>query len=345
MSEHLTRDLDTGLAGAAGLLAALGGDPSALRCLEIMAIGAPAGIEEPFMLASDPGLGPRVGAALTDAAVRQGGRAFRLGGTVYAMLVPGRVPAGAAASSARAALADVGWEPGGGLLHGHVAVPIECSASVDAVRLAYRRMRARAAWHPLGPGRQVRDVLLQLLSERLPPGDQARRPQVTGHAVAIGRRVGHGTTDLDALVRAAELQDVGMLALPSALLEKRAPLTPAEWAIIRHHPIAGERIIAAAPALANVARIVRSCYERFDGTGYPDRLRAEAIPLSARIIAVCVAFDAMTSWRPYRAPLTASAALAELRRCARTQFDPRIVALFHEVVALPESAPRPKQAA
>jgi response regulator RpfG family c-di-GMP phosphodiesterase len=90
----------------------------------------------------------------------------------------------------------------------------------------------------------------------------------------------------------------------------------------------GARILAAAPALTPVARLVRSSYERYDGSGDPDALRAEAIPLGSRVIAVCVAYDAMTSPRPYRGPLPAATAFAELRRCAGRQFDPMVVAAF-----------------
>jgi HD-GYP domain-containing protein (c-di-GMP phosphodiesterase class II) len=111
--------------------------------------------------------------------------------------------------------------------------------------------------------------------------------------------------------------------------------------VIRHHPVVGERVVGAAPALASVATIVRSCYERYDGNGYPDGLRAEQIPLSARIIAVSVAYDAMTSTRPYRPPLTPTDAMHELSRCAGTQFDPRIVALFQDMVGVPAPDRRP----
>ena len=98
--------------------------------------------------------------------------------------------------------------------------------------------------------------------------------------------------------------------------------------MIRRHPIIGERILAAAPALTPVARLVRSSYERYDGSGYPDGLHAEAIPLGSRVIAVCIAYDAMTSARPYREALPAATAFDELRRCAGHQFDPMVVEAF-----------------
>jgi two-component system cell cycle response regulator len=101
---------------------------------------------------------------------------------------------------------------------------------------------------------------------------------------------------------------------------------------MRQHSLIGERIIAAAPALAAAARLVRSTHERFDGTGYPDGLAGEQIPLGARIIAVCDAFTAMTSPRPFAAQLTTAETVAELKRCAGTQFDPAVVDALSELV-------------
>jgi HD-GYP domain-containing protein (c-di-GMP phosphodiesterase class II) len=174
----------------------------------------------------------------------------------------------------------------------------------------------------------VRDVLLQILSERRAGGSAVALPRVAAHAIGVGRRLGLPLSQLDDIVRAAEMQDIGMLAVPEAVLRKRGTLEPEEWAMIRRHPVVGERILAAAPALAPVARLVRSSYERFDGSGYPDGLVGEAIPLGSRVIAVCVAYDAMTSARPYREPLPAATAFEELRRCAGQQFDPVVVAAF-----------------
>jgi HD-GYP domain-containing protein (c-di-GMP phosphodiesterase class II) len=101
---------------------------------------------------------------------------------------------------------------------------------------------------------------------------------------------------------------------------------------VRRHPLIGERIIGAAPALAPAAKLVRSTHERFDGSGYPDGLAGDQIPLGARIIAVCDAFTAMTSSRPFAAQRTVPEAIAELRQCVGTQFDPAVVELFSEMV-------------
>jgi HD-GYP domain-containing protein (c-di-GMP phosphodiesterase class II) len=134
---------------------------------------------------------------------------------------------------------------------------------------------------------------------------------------------------------AAQLHDVGKIAIPDAILRKPGPLDEQEWSFVRRHTIVGERILSAAPALAEVAALVRSSHERFDGTGYPDSLARDAIPLGSRIIAVCDAFDAMTSERPYRRAMAPADALAELTRCSGSQFDPRIVAAFESTLAQP----------
>jgi hypothetical protein len=320
MTELPTIDAETRLPSAESLLAMLDCGRHGAWALELLGAWWPDPVEEPFVIAEDPHEGRRCGRALKDIAAAHGGAAFRLGGTVYALLLPVDVPRGVAVAAAQSALAGASPRFGEGLAHARVDIPREAPPSRAALRLAYSRLRSRAARHPLGPGRQVREVLLQLLAERCAPGDRVRRPEVAGHSVAVGRRLGLSPTELDDLVRAAELQ--------------HSPLDAEDWAVIRHHPVIGERVLAAAPALAGVATIVRSCYERYDGTGYPDGLVAEAIPLAARIIAVCVAYDAMRSWRPYRQPLSAGEAMRELTSCAGTQFDPRIVALFQDIVGI-----------
>jgi HD-GYP domain-containing protein (c-di-GMP phosphodiesterase class II) len=167
-----------------------------------------------------------------------------------------------------------------------------------------------------------------------------REPELEEHvddvgalAVAVGRQLGLGAEPLDEIARGAELHDVGKVAVPEAILRKPGKLDEAEWQVMRQHTIVGERILAAAPALRPVARLVRSSHERWDGTGYPDGLAGEQIPLGARIITVCDAFDAMRQARPYAASMSESDALAELRRCAGTQFDPRVVDAFALVLA------------
>ena len=132
---------------------------------------------------------------------------------------------------------------------------------------------------------------------------------------------------------AALLHDVGKVRIPGAIINKPGPLTPDERALIETHTIEGERMLERVGGmLGEVGRIVRSCHERVDGAGYPDRLAGEEIPLIARIVCACDAFSAMTTDRPYRKARTVEEALGELRRCAGTQFDPRVVEAFARVI-------------
>jgi hypothetical protein len=133
--------------------------------------------------------------------------------------------------------------------------------------------------------------------------------------------------------RAAALHDIGKVAIPDAILQAPRALTEVEWAYMRRHTIIGERIIAAAPELRGVGRIVRSSHERWDGKGYPDGLAGEEIPLGARIVAVCDAYDAMITDRAYRRGRSSHEALEELRRCAGKQFDPVVVGAFAAAMA------------
>jgi HD-GYP domain-containing protein (c-di-GMP phosphodiesterase class II) len=122
------------------------------------------------------------------------------------------------------------------------------------------------------------------------------------------------------------------MAIPDAILTKPGPPNAEEWQYVRNHTVAGEKILGAAPALDGVARLVRASHERFDGAGYPDGLAGEAIPLGARIIFVCDTFDAIIANRPYRDARSVDEAVAEIRRCAGTQFDPVVVDAFCTVM-------------
>ena len=156
---------------------------------------------------------------------------------------------------------------------------------------------------------------------------------VADHAAATARQLGLTGERVDEVARAAELHDIDKIAIPDSVLHKPGPLDDGEWALMRQHTIIGERILLAAPALKPVAALVRASHERWDGTGYPDRLAGEAIPLGARIVAVCDAYDAMTADRTYRAAMSASEAIAELRHCAGSQFDPAVVDAFAATLA------------
>jgi HD domain len=147
---------------------------------------------------------------------------------------------------------------------------------------------------------------------------------------AIADRLGIRGRERQNLIAAAQLHDVGKLAVPLEVIEKPGPLDEREWAAMRQHTIAGEVILGSVHELEEVARVVRSCHERYDGQGYPDGLAGDEIPLTARIVFCADAFHAMREDRPYRKGCSATRALAELRRNAGTQFDPRVVSALED---------------
>jgi diguanylate cyclase (GGDEF)-like protein len=274
----------------------------------------------------------RLAARLADA-VGPSGHAYRLGGDEFCALVrlerDGIEPLLAACSAALTERGE-GFEVSSSF--GSVVLPEEATTPTQALQLADRRMYARKGGRRMSAGRQSRDVLLRTLSERR-PSLHLRLRDIGEVALAVGRELHMGPEGLDEVARAAELHDVGKIAVPDAIVDKPGPLDPVEWSFMRRHPLIGERILLAAPALRPVARLVRSSHERWDGGGYPDGLRGDEIPLGARVVAVCDAFDAMTTERPYRQPIEVSEATAELRRCAGTQFDPMVVEAFCRVIA------------
>jgi two-component system cell cycle response regulator len=129
---------------------------------------------------------------------------------------------------------------------------------------------------------------------------------------------------------AVGLHEIGKVAIPDGILQKPGPLSATEWEIMRTHTEIGARMIAAAPALADVAEIVRCHHEHYDGSGYPDGLRGERIPLGARVVALGDSFVAMMRERPYIDAITVHEAIAELRRCSGTHFDPQVVFAFEQ---------------
>jgi diguanylate cyclase (GGDEF)-like protein len=269
------------------------------------------------------------------------GTAYRMGGDEFCVLFRGStVDTDAFVQNSLTALTEQGPGFSIGAAHGVVSIPAEVEDPASIMQLADQRLykrkdetRESSAVH------QLRDVLLQAFEERYPDLQEHQRG-VGALVLAVGRRLGMEGEELDVLARAAELHDVGKIAIPDAILNKPGPLDQEEWRFMRRHTILGERILMAASALRPVARLVRSSHERFDGDGYPDRLHGEQIPLGARVIFVCDAYDAMTSNRSYSGPVTPAQAIAELWACAGTQFDPNVVEAF---VATLQEAKQPPQ--
>ena len=260
------------------------------------------------------------------------GRAYRIGGDEFCALID--TPPDASRSHVQAAAGSL-FEQGDGFTigcsHGAVLLPSEAHDSSTALTIADQRMYAAKRVGRVSAAQQSRDVLLSAVAER------NRDLGAHGHdvaelAAAVATAFSLPPDEIETIRHAAELHDVGKVAVPDAILQKPAALDESEWAFIHKHTLVGEKIIAAAPDLVRVARLVRSSHESYDGTGYPDGLMRREIPLGSRIIAVCDAFDAMTTNRPYREAIDEQRALAELRRCAGTQFDPDVVERFCEAL-------------
>ena len=161
---------------------------------------------------------------------------------------------------------------------------------------------------------------------------QGHSHSVSIYARLIAEELGLESERIQRLVQACELHDLGKIAVPDRILLKPGPLTKEESEIIKQHPITGSRILEPLTFMKDITEMVRQEHERWDGRGYPAGLKGEEIRLEARVIAVADAWDAMTSARPYRAPMTREAAIGELKRGAGTQFDPMIVEAFLRVL-------------
>ncbi|MEW6233521.1 MAG: HD domain-containing phosphohydrolase [Chloroflexota bacterium] len=159
--------------------------------------------------------------------------------------------------------------------------------------------------------------------------------RMANYAAGLGAALGLGTTEQQILRYGGLLHDIGKIGVSEAILRKPGPLTPEEYAQMKEHTIIGERICQPLRFSAQVGPIVRGHHERWDGTGYPDGLKGEAVPLEARIVALADAFDAMTTDRPYRAALTRDESLRRLAEGAGSQFDPHLVQVALDVLKRP----------
>jgi HD-GYP domain-containing protein (c-di-GMP phosphodiesterase class II) len=161
--------------------------------------------------------------------------------------------------------------------------------------------------------------------------------RVSGYALAVGKRLGLSPSALRMLAMSAEMHDVGKISIPSSVLAKPGPLTPDEYDVVKTHTHRGYEIAQQVNALHELANVIRSHHERYDGQGYPDGLAGEEIPLFSRIIAVVDSYDAITSKRPYRSGRSHADAIAEIKAKSGAQFDPRCVDAFLAVFEDPSS--------
>jgi two-component system cell cycle response regulator len=282
----------------------------------------------------------RLGQTLATA-VEGAGDAYRLGGDEFCVLLDGDLSRrDDVVVRCERALVERGEGFAVGASCGLVSLPREATTSGSALGLADKRMYADKGSVGRGSHAQVQGVLMRLLGEREPLLHHHLR-DVGQLALAIGRQMGLDSEQLDELRRAAELHDVGKLAIPDEILHKPGPLTDGERVFMQQHTIIGERVLDVAPALSAVAKLVRSTHERWDGKGYPDGLAAEQIPVGSRIIAACDAYVAMLTERPHEAARAPADALSELHRHSGGQFAPAVVSAMSDYFAsaLPARVP------
>lgn len=258
-------------------------------------------------------------------------RAYRLGGDEFCVLMSDHAPARRTADEMAAALS----EHGDGFSVGASVGWVHAGEGRDAdalLILADKRMYANKHDRREIADGQGRNLLLRVLEERAPELLD-HRGEIATLAEAIAREMGLDETTASLSRQAAELHDVGKIAIPDSILRKAGPLSETEWIFMRRHSEIGERVLDAFPSLASVGKLIRSHHERWDGSGYPDGLAGEEIPVGARIAGVLDAYHGMIlEERPHRPKVTQEEALEELRRNAGTQFDPSVVEAFARVV-------------
>ena len=268
----------------------------------------------------------RLGAKLA-AAVGEQGSSYRLGGDEFcAMAVVETSGIERFLDLTTGALAESGEGFDISSAFGCAILPEEAQSSDEALRVADQRLYAQKYQSLVARG-QPHAVLLQALEEREP----ALREHVGGVAelsLRFAAKLQIADAALEELGLAAQLHDIGKLAIPDSVLSKTEPLDEQELAFIRTHTLIGQRIVDASPALNEVGKIVRATHERWDGSGYPDGLAGEQIPLPARIISICDTYCAMIDKRAHDQVRTPEEALAELERLGGSQFDPALVKVF-----------------
>jgi putative nucleotidyltransferase with HDIG domain len=227
-------------------------------------------------------------------------------------------------------------------LAGALVIRLPAGLALDEAGLDHVRRLADSAAVSLGSSRllvRLKDLSMGALSALARTVD-ANSPWTAGHservttvALALGRKLALNETELEQLHRGGLLHDIGKISIPSTILDKPAALTAEERARINCHPAIGANILAPMEAFADILPIVRHHHEWFNGKGYPDGLAGEAIPWLVRITSVADVFDALVSDRPYRRSMSVQEASRIIYRGAGTQFDPRAVQAFAEILS------------
>jgi response regulator RpfG family c-di-GMP phosphodiesterase/GGDEF domain-containing protein len=269
-------------------------------------------------------------------AVGERGTVYRLRGAAFAVVASLAERTDDLQALAASALLEVGE---GFVIRGALAralLPEEADNAMAGIELATRRALAQRRARPGDSELRAPEDPMDVLPLERP------RYQIADVAARIGRRMGLTGVELENLQAAAHLRDVGNMAVPSAVLTRAGELPGHEWEFVRLHTVVGERLLAANFGMEAVAKLVRSSHERWDGGGYPDGLAGARIPLGARILFVCSAFQDMTSRRAHREARSASDALAELSLAAASQFDPDVVSAFRAEFAPPPETSSPE---
>ncbi len=275
------------------------------------------------------------------AAIGSHGDVYRLGGDEFCALILAPVEdPHALFLQARDALSEQGAAFTVTAAAGAVEIPRETRDPTQALRLADHHMYREKATSRGGAAELITAVLHAALAQRHPDlGEHS--DEVAGDVEVLARTIGLDEEAVGLVIKAGDLHDVGKLGIPDEIIVKPGPLTDEEWEFMKQHTVMGEQIIAAAgPSLERIGPLVRASHERWDGKGYPDGLAREEIPLGARIITICDSFRAMLDVRAYKQAMSIDEALAELRRCSGSQFDPSLVEVFCELVTARTSLER-----
>jgi two-component system cell cycle response regulator len=322
-----TTDSLTGLANRRQLVAdlerRLSAEPVAQTLLMLFDLDGFKNYNDTFGHPAGDALLVRLGAKLATV-TNEDGQVYRLGGDEFCLMATlDEGEAEQLIDRACEALTEHGEGFEIGSSFGAVLLPDEATDASHALQTADERLYAQK-YSRRGESERTMAALLAAISIREPEAE-AQRADISSLALDVGGSLGLRRDELAELERAAQLHDLGKLAVPDEILHKPGPLDEREWEFVRQQTIVGERILRASPALRSVAGIVRSSHENWDGSGYPDGLAGEDIPVAARIVRACNAYVAMTSDRPYRPALSEDEALNELMRLAGTEYDATVV--------------------